>query len=245
MISTRKSCSCSIANSALCALQLCMSDRIIYGQLLMVMLHSAKHLRAKDRAVNNHVYPRIHYPEVYILKGGYHQYFTESATYCEPRGYVRMDDPQYARDRRQDLDQFRTKSRFGRTRSYAYGEGFKAGTGQGSQQGPNPFSHHQRNSVPTAPSLMAPAGISRTRRSGEDPAPQYLSTLDEDSMVGMTSVSSDESGILEGVDKSPCPPPAARINKSLIGMSAFNSKRSISGGSRGPLQRAQTVAQIR
>ena len=190
--------------------------------------------------MNNHVYPRIHYPEVYILRGGYCQYFNESAMYCEPHGYVRMDDPQFARDRRQDLDQFRTKSRFGRTRSYAYGEAFKASQGQKDQQPPNPYSHHQRNSAPNA-SLMVAAGISRPRRSGEDAAPSYLSTLEEDSMLGMTSISSDESGILEGVDKSPCPPPTARFSKGLMGMP--NTKRNNTG--RGPLQRAQTVAQIR
>ncbi|EJD06069.1 uncharacterized protein FOMMEDRAFT_145381 [Fomitiporia mediterranea MF3/22] len=204
----------------------------------------AKALRAKDRAMNNHVYPRIHYPEVYVLKGGYHQYYTESAMYSEPRGYVRMDDPQYARDRRQDLDQFRTKSRFGRTKSYAYGELSKQLSGSQGQQPPNPFSHHQRNSAPGSSSLLPAAIVSRSRRSGED-APPILSTLDEDSMIGMTSVSSDESGILEGVDKSPCPPPAARAKNGLMGMSMLNFKQRNAGTGRGPLQRAQTVAQIR
>ena len=28
--------------------------------------------------MNNHVYPKIHYPEVYILEGGYNQYFLDS-----------------------------------------------------------------------------------------------------------------------------------------------------------------------
>ena len=63
--------------------------------------------RSKDRALNNHVYPRIHYPEVYILKGGYSQYFSDSPNLCEPIGYVRMDDPHYARDCKEDLDHFR------------------------------------------------------------------------------------------------------------------------------------------
>jgi hypothetical protein len=40
---------------------------------------SAKHLRSSDRALNHHVYPKIHYPEVYILEGGYSQYYKESA----------------------------------------------------------------------------------------------------------------------------------------------------------------------
>lgn len=194
--------------------------------------------------MNNHAYPRICYPEVYILKGGYYQYYSESSMYCEPRGYVRMDDPQFARDRRQDLDQFRTKSRFGRTRSYAYGELSKGSSGQHNQQQPNPFSHHQRNSAPGGSSLIPAGGAARPRRSGDEAAP-YLSTLDEDSMAGMTSVSSDESGILEGIDKSPCPPPAARTKNCLVGMSMFNVKRNNATTGRGPLQRAQTVGQIR
>lgn len=146
---------------------------------------SAKHLRAKDRAMNHHVYPRIHYPEVYILKGGYSAYFEQSARFSEPRAYVRMDDPAFARDRRQDLDAFRVKSRFGRTRSYAYGEmggssstsaigGGGGGGGVGRQErereekGYNPYSHQKRNTAPTAASiLLPPAELStRTRRAG-------------------------------------------------------------------------------
>ncbi|KAJ3817996.1 Rhodanese-like domain-containing protein [Lentinula raphanica] len=67
----------------------------------------AKHLRSKDRAMNNHVYPKIHYPELYILEGGYCSYFKRSAHRCEPPGYVCMDDPQQAVSRKGDLDQFR------------------------------------------------------------------------------------------------------------------------------------------
>ncbi|KAH9180267.1 hypothetical protein EDB89DRAFT_2118930 [Lactarius sanguifluus] len=81
----------------------------------------AKHLRSKDRSVNNHSYPRVHFPEVYILEGGYCQYFKESGARCEPSGYVRMDDPYHAASRKEDLDQFR-KAKFGRTKSYAYGD---------------------------------------------------------------------------------------------------------------------------
>jgi hypothetical protein len=31
----------------------------------------AKHLRSKDRLLNVGCYPNVHYPEVYILSGGY------------------------------------------------------------------------------------------------------------------------------------------------------------------------------
>jgi hypothetical protein len=45
--------------------------------VLIKELRSAKHLRAKDRAMNSVTYPQIHYPEVYILQGGYCQFFKD------------------------------------------------------------------------------------------------------------------------------------------------------------------------
>lgn len=58
---------------------------------------------------------------MYILEGGYCQYFRESGVRCEPPGYVRMDDPNHAASRREDMDHFR-KATFGRTKSYTYGD---------------------------------------------------------------------------------------------------------------------------
>ncbi|KAG8869325.1 cell division cycle- protein [Serendipita sp. 405] len=79
----------------------------------------AKHFRAKDRAKNAHVYPKLHYPELYILEGGYCSYYSAYPETCEPRGYVQMDAPQHSHARAADLDQFR---RWNRTRSYTFGD---------------------------------------------------------------------------------------------------------------------------
>ena len=68
--------------------------------------------------------------------------------------------------------------------------------------------------------------------------PSYLSTLDEDSNIGMTS---DDSVVIEGLDKSPCPPPMAK-KLGLLGVPMLGARRN--GASR-PLQRAQTFAQVR
>lgn len=89
-----------------------------------------------------------------------------------------MDDPQFARDRRQDLDAFRVreKSRFGRTRSYAYGElGVnRTGSGSGDKDGSGngkPYGHQKRNTAPTASSmLLPPAELTRMRKSGSTSA---------------------------------------------------------------------------
>ena len=140
--------------------------------------------------MNNHIYPKIHYPEVYILEGGYCQYFKVSAHRCEPSAYVKMDDPNHASSRREDLDQFR-KAKFGRHKSYAYGEG--PGKSLAQQQPP------KRNTVPSAPqSLFAAATAARSRRGGAG----CLITLAED---GNTTADADDTDT--DIGDSPCPPP--------------------------------------
>lgn len=161
--------------------------------VLISVPNSAKHLRAKDRAMNNHVYPKIHYPEVYILEGGYCQYFKDSAHRCEPSSYVTMDDPNHATSRREDLDQFR-KAKFGRHKSYAYGDGSSKSMSFGQPQQP------KRNTVPSAPqSLFAAATAARSRRGGNGTS---LMTLVEDG-----NVTADADDTDTDLGDSPCPPP--------------------------------------
>ncbi|EJU05474.1 Rhodanese-like protein [Dacryopinax primogenitus] len=82
----------------------------------------AKHLRSRDRAVNAHCYPSIHFPEIYILQGGYYDFFKRSPAHCEPKGYVAMLDPRHATACSPSLGQFRQGTRWQRARSYTYGD---------------------------------------------------------------------------------------------------------------------------
>ncbi|KAG5647151.1 hypothetical protein DXG03_001106 [Asterophora parasitica] len=177
----------------------------------------AKHLRAKDRAMNNHVYPKIHFPEVYILEGGYCQYFKSSPARCEPPAYVTMDDPTHAASRREDLDQFR-KARFGRHKSYAYGDG-PGKTSLTSQQ-------QKRNTAPSAGSnqVFAAANAARTRRGGG----VGLMTLQED-----CNTTADADDTDTDLGDSPCPPPmkAGLLKSKRLG--------------RAPLARAETYNPVR
>uniref|UniRef100_H0WZP1 M-phase inducer phosphatase n=1 Tax=Otolemur garnettii TaxID=30611 RepID=H0WZP1_OTOGA len=45
-------------------------------------------LREEDRALNT--YPALYYPELYILKGGYRNFFPEYMMLCEPQSYCPM-----------------------------------------------------------------------------------------------------------------------------------------------------------
>ncbi|KAI0094103.1 hypothetical protein BDY19DRAFT_881710 [Irpex rosettiformis] len=153
----------------------------------------AKHLRSKDRSVNHHVYPRIHYPEVYILEGGYCNYWKNSGERCQPRDYVRMDDPGHAASRKEDLDQFR-KGKFGRTKSYAFGEGKNA-------VAPRELKRASASSG-QVPVKFTGSNVSRSRRTNG-----MLQTLQEDTSA--TQQSEDEDTDL---GDSPCPPPTKGVS---------------------------------
>lgn len=167
--------------------------------------------------MNNHVYPKIHFPEVYVLEGGYCQYFKTSPTRCDPPAYITMDDPTHAASRREDLDQFR-KARFGRHKSYAYGDGLGKAPLQSQQQ--------KRNTAPSGgPNpVFAAANAARTRRGGGG----ALMTLPED---GNTTAEADDTDTDLG--DSPCPPPT----KTAV----FKGKKIV----RAPLIRAETYNPIR
>ncbi|XP_041669388.1 M-phase inducer phosphatase 2 [Cheilinus undulatus] len=62
-------------------------------------------VRERDRAIND--YPKLHYPELYILKGGYKDFFPLYQMQCEPQSYR----PMHHEDFKEDLRKFRLKSR--------------------------------------------------------------------------------------------------------------------------------------
>ncbi|KFP07375.1 M-phase inducer phosphatase 1, partial [Calypte anna] len=62
-------------------------------------------VRERDRLGNE--YPNLHYPELYVLKGGYRDFFLRCRSFCEPQSYR----PMHHEDFKEDLKKFRTKSR--------------------------------------------------------------------------------------------------------------------------------------
>lgn len=76
----------------------------------------AKFLRQSDRNMNTQNFPKVHYPEVYILEGGYCDFFKQFPNQCEPRAYVAMDDPHYQDRCEVEYGRFR---KWSRSRSYS------------------------------------------------------------------------------------------------------------------------------
>ncbi|XP_052039623.1 M-phase inducer phosphatase 2 isoform X2 [Apodemus sylvaticus] len=62
-------------------------------------------IRERDRAAND--YPSLYYPEMYILKGGYKEFFPQHPNFCEPQDYRPMNHEAF----REELRNFRLKTR--------------------------------------------------------------------------------------------------------------------------------------
>ncbi|XP_020645575.3 M-phase inducer phosphatase 3 isoform X1 [Pogona vitticeps] len=63
------------------------------------------YLREEDRAMNE--YPALHYPELYVLQGGYKDFFSTYKELCEPQGYC----PMHHQDFKAELLKCRVKSK--------------------------------------------------------------------------------------------------------------------------------------
>ncbi|XP_036280900.1 M-phase inducer phosphatase 3 isoform X1 [Pipistrellus kuhlii] len=62
-------------------------------------------LREEDRALNQ--YPALYYPELYILKGGYRDFFPDYPVLCEPQSYC----PMHHQDHKAELLRCRSQSK--------------------------------------------------------------------------------------------------------------------------------------
>ncbi|XP_076043163.1 M-phase inducer phosphatase-like [Oratosquilla oratoria] len=66
-----------------------------------------RRLREVDRTTNKDYYPALHFPEVYLLEGGYKAFYGKHPELCIPPNYTCMLDPRHT----EDLKDIRAKSR--------------------------------------------------------------------------------------------------------------------------------------
>jgi len=64
-------------------------------------------LRNQDRALNEHHYPKLFYPELYLLEGGYKLFYEQFTNFCEPQTYKPMLHAEHSLD----LKKFRAKAK--------------------------------------------------------------------------------------------------------------------------------------
>lgn len=75
--------------------------------MIIKIIFRSRFLRNLDRTRNNESYPALHYPEIYLLDGGYKLFYEQFTNLCEPKSYKPMLDP----DHESDLRHFRAKSK--------------------------------------------------------------------------------------------------------------------------------------
>ncbi|KAI5858255.1 hypothetical protein GGS23DRAFT_331397 [Durotheca rogersii] len=82
----------------------------------------ARHIRASDRMINAEFYPRLTYPEVYILDGGYSEFFIEHRDRCYPQAYVAMGAEEHANTCERELGKLQQKRKgLNRAKTFAFG----------------------------------------------------------------------------------------------------------------------------
>jgi len=67
----------------------------------------SRFLRNMDREANRDNYPKLHYPEIYLLEGGYKEFYAHERELCVPQEYK----PMLHEDHADDLKHFRAKSK--------------------------------------------------------------------------------------------------------------------------------------
>lgn len=82
----------------------------------------ALHLRSRDRMMNAHRYPKLFYPEIYILDGGYSNFYRDFRQHVGGSGYVEMNDPIHRPFASKQMHDFRKNTKFHRTQSYTFGQ---------------------------------------------------------------------------------------------------------------------------
>ncbi|KAG9247938.1 hypothetical protein BJ878DRAFT_117458 [Calycina marina] len=83
----------------------------------------ARYVRKQDRSTNIEHYPKLSYPEVYILDGGYSSFFKKNPERCFPQNYVEMDDKEHAYTCEREMGRLRqNRTKFMRAQTFAFGQ---------------------------------------------------------------------------------------------------------------------------
>ena len=82
----------------------------------------ARHVRSQDRTANAEHYPKLSFPEVYILEGGYSAFFAGHRGRCFPPEYVEMSDAKHQRTCEREMGRLKARKGFSRAQTSAFGQ---------------------------------------------------------------------------------------------------------------------------
>ena len=96
---------------------------------------TAKYIRSHDRTVNAAHYPKLTYPEMYILDGGYSKFFSQYRSKCFPQNYVEMNDQRHEKACERGLAKVKQRQKLFRNQTFTFGDG-------GPSKCPHPVNSH-------------------------------------------------------------------------------------------------------
>ena len=82
----------------------------------------AKFVRQHDRQVNAMNYPQLTYPEMYILEGGYSQFFKQHREKCFPQNYVEMEHKDHEQACEKGMGKLKQRAKLSRAQTFAFGQ---------------------------------------------------------------------------------------------------------------------------
>lgn len=119
----------------------------------------AKFVRNRDRAVNDFQYPKLTYPEMYILDGGYSKFFANHRTKCFPQNYVEMQDKNHEQECEMGLGKLKqNRAKLSRAQTFAFGQQnscqMEDSPSAGSRMGSTTFDSPEQNNSPLNQTLF-------------------------------------------------------------------------------------------
>ncbi|KAF2088414.1 Rhodanese-like protein [Saccharata proteae CBS 121410] len=82
----------------------------------------AEFIRSRDRTFNEARYPRLSFPEVYILHGGYSSFYESYKNRCSPQDYRQMGAEGYEQTCEAGLHKIKQRAKLSRAQTFAFGE---------------------------------------------------------------------------------------------------------------------------
>lgn len=82
----------------------------------------AKFIRQRDRAHNQEQYPKLSFPEMYILDGGYSAFFKSYSARCFPQSYVEMDAKEHEGACEVGMAKVKRRQKLNRAQTFAFGQ---------------------------------------------------------------------------------------------------------------------------
>ncbi|KAK4982008.1 m-phase inducer phosphatase [Elasticomyces elasticus] len=82
----------------------------------------AQHIRSKDRSVNDYQYPKLTFPEMYILDGGYSRFFVNYGSRCYPHNYIAMDKDGHEAACDKGMVKAKQRTKLSRAHTFAFGQ---------------------------------------------------------------------------------------------------------------------------